>query len=112
MAARAATAEDLPPEFADVDSDVAAYWLEIAAQSVSIAVHGQVASDRQAMLAAHYLALMGYGASGSAAVVTSRHVGDVSETYAVSSALASPFSSTKYGQIYLALRPVGGMFVA
>jgi hypothetical protein len=111
MAARLATAADLPPEFASVDAGVSAFWLGVAAEQVSIAVNGELTSMRHAMLTAHYLALAGHGGGGPAPI-RSKQVGDVKVDYAVSEVRASSLSSTKYGQIYQSLAPFRGPIVA
>lgn len=101
MAARLATAADLPPEFSAVDPAVSTYWLDHAARSISVAVLGDDTSYAHAMLTAHLLKRQNLGSSsGTGTPIQSESVGDVSVSYAVAAPAASStgLDSTSYGQ--------------
>jgi hypothetical protein len=107
------TVADLPSEFSEVADADFQFWKGIAEAEVDFVAWGNaglVACDGVKLLTCHYLAEAGFGSSSaSSGEVTSERVGEVSVSYATSSASSKSHGATKYGKAFDALlRRVGG----
>lgn len=97
------------PEFTEVAVPKVNAYLEIASVRANADAWGDCADYAQALITAHMLAASGSGASDGSVggPVTSESVGDLSRGYGsmtVDSDADKPYTMTKYGREYLALR--------
>ena len=103
-------------EFASVADPRVQIFLDDAALEMSEATWGDLYDRGQGALAAHYLSIAeknAAGGGGSTAPISSKKVGDVSITYAVTPSgtvgdSTASFMDTSYGQDYLGLLELVG----
>ena len=93
------------PEFASLDDAFIQLYIDSASLSVNVNRWGNKSEWGIAYLTAHLLTLLNRGGNGQSGPVTQEKVGDLSRTYAPTSAISnSDYASTSYGQEFLRLR--------
>lgn len=102
------TPADLPAEFAAVADDIAQMWIDVAEATIDRAKWScaRVNPDTGVkMLAAHLIKLdANSGTPAPSGTITSKSIGGVSVSKAVSSAASGPHGLTEYGQAYDGLK--------
>lgn len=100
-AAQLITIAALPPFGLTIAANAATDMLvTVTASSIDLDLWGDLASEAHTLLALHHFALGGGG--GSTGLVTSRSIGQISESYSVSA--DASLSSTQWGRMFLELR--------
>ncbi len=106
MAARLATKGELlafAPALCDENREPAETILDITGSMISIGCWGLKASNGHLLLAAHFLQLF-QDNNTAGGPIASRAIGKINESYAVAQQADAELATTKFGQLYLALR--------
>lgn len=108
MAERVATSSDviaLYPEFSGVTGSLLTTWLEVTEEMIDAECFGALQSQAQAMLTAHFIAMVPGSGVTPGAPITSKKIDKIQANYAIGTLPGDQeLANTRYGLHFITLR--------